>query len=321
MPPKSAKGKAGNGGRTKQQVEEDELTQMTQMAMTLYEASHKKNLKNAQKKGSGPHAEELTLESLAERKERAKEYVEETHRRLLIASTYVNVFVPMTEDLEWTKIGPNKWIRFEQFKQDYLAAIVQLLMKSLSEPYNCFTYEYFFAGWPDLGLVGFGAECENRPDPSFQGEIVATVVSKVSRKSPDKLLRGYIAMLAVAEHFRGFRLGEKLVTMTVHLMKKKKVEEVALETPTSNTAALHLYRSLGFAKTKFLNRYYLDGQDAVRLKLWLKSPFEAPDASSVQRTAMAEFQRALSLLSSLEQAEDSLFASQRTASRVTAPPE
>jgi len=62
-------------------------------------------------------------------------------------------------------------------------------------------------------------------------------------------------------------------------MRKKKCEVVVLETPITNVAALKLYTSLGFCKTKYLTRYYLDGCDAVRLKLWLK-PFFAPPAGS-----------------------------------------
>lgn len=56
-------------------------------------------------------------------------------------------------------------------------------------------------------------------------------------------------------------------------MKAKGCDEVYLETPTNNERALSLYLSLGFVKTKFLPRYYLDHTDAVRLKLWLKPCF------------------------------------------------
>lgn len=60
-------------------------------------------------------------------------------------------------------------------------------------------------------------------------------------------------------------------------MKAKGCDEVYLETPTNNERALSLYLSLGFVKTKFLPRYYLDHTDAVRLKLWLKPCFANDD--------------------------------------------
>ena len=38
----------------------------------------------------------------------------------------------------------------------------------------------------------------------------------------------------------------------------------------TNQSAIRLYEKLGFARDKMLFRYYLNGVDAVRLKLWLK---------------------------------------------------
>lgn len=38
----------------------------------------------------------------------------------------------------------------------------------------------------------------------------------------------------------------------------------------TNTGALRLYEKLGFLCDKRLYRYYLNGNDALRLKLWLK---------------------------------------------------
>jgi len=46
--------------------------------------------------------------------------------------------------------------------------------------------------------------------------------------------------------------------------------EVVLETEITNSAALRLYEKLGFVRDKRLFRYYLNGVDALRLKLWLK---------------------------------------------------
>ena len=46
--------------------------------------------------------------------------------------------------------------------------------------------------------------------------------------------------------------------------------QIVLETEITNKAALHLYENLGFVRDKRLFRYYLNGVDALRLKLWCK---------------------------------------------------
>lgn len=45
--------------------------------------------------------------------------------------------------------------------------------------------------------------------------------------------------------------------------------QICLETEITNTAALRLYEGLGFIRDKRLPKYYLNGNDAYRLKLWL----------------------------------------------------
>lgn len=44
--------------------------------------------------------------------------------------------------------------------------------------------------------------------------------------------------------------------------------QIVLEAEESNHAALRMYAKLGFVRAKRLPRYYLNGSDAFRLKLW-----------------------------------------------------
>jgi ribosomal protein S18 acetylase RimI-like enzyme len=46
--------------------------------------------------------------------------------------------------------------------------------------------------------------------------------------------------------------------------------QVMLETEVANTGALKLYDNLGFTRVKMLPKYYLNGGDAILLKLWFK---------------------------------------------------
>ena len=165
-------------------------------------------------------------------------------------------------------------IRYEQFKSTHMDNLINIFSQELSEPYSCFTYEHFCIGWPDLTVSVFGYTGETPPEKSEQDKLVGAAVSKASYKTVNsgeyRPLQGYIAMLAVVPAFRGHKLGQKLVRLTVSLMKKKNVDEVVLETPTYNDHAMKLYLDVGFVKKCFLTRYYLDGSDAVRLILWLK---------------------------------------------------
>ena len=61
----------------------------------------------------------------------------------------------------------------------------------------------------------------------------------------------------------------KIVFINVNLIKHF-FFQVVLETEITNKAALHLYENLGFVRDKRLFRYYLNGVDALRLKLWLR---------------------------------------------------
>lgn len=49
------------------------------------------------------------------------------------------------------------------------------------------------------------------------------------------------------------------------------ISQIVLETEVSNTASLRLYERLGFLRSKKLHRYYLNGNTAFRLILYLKA--------------------------------------------------
>lgn len=117
--------------------------------------------------------------------------------------------------------------------------------------------------------------------------LIGVVVSKLEPHRGGAL-RGYIAMLAVKEEYRGKGIATKLVRMAIDAMVEREADEVcsspmvlwpsgkltvhqvALETEVTNTAAMKLYERLGFLRSKRLHRYYLNGNTAFRLVLYLK---------------------------------------------------
>ncbi|KAI9024935.1 putative acyltransfersase [Phycomyces nitens] len=139
-----------------------------------------------------------------------------------------------------------------------LPFIVKLVENDLSEPYSIYTYRYFIHNWPNLCFLAMdGDKC------------VGVVICKLD---PHKdRLRGYIGMLAVAKEYRKRAIGSTLVQMSIRAMKEQNADEVVLETEYTNQGALGLYQRLGFIKDKRLYRYYLNGVDAFRLKLFCKT--------------------------------------------------
>ncbi|KKK25551.1 hypothetical protein P175DRAFT_0446015 [Aspergillus ochraceoroseus IBT 24754] len=159
---------------------------------------------------------------------------------------------------------PLRYVRYDPVHEDeYVAAMRQLISKDLSEPYSIYVYRYFLYQWGDLCFMAMD------DSPDGKEDMVGVVVSKLEthRGGP---LRGYIAMLAVREEYRGRGIATKLVRMAIDAMIERDADEIALETEITNTAAIKLYERLGFLRSKRLHRYYLNGSSAYRLVLYLK---------------------------------------------------
>ncbi|CAJ1342926.1 unnamed protein product [Effrenium voratum] len=101
---------------------------------------------------------------------------------------------------------------------------------------------------------------------------VGAIICKLDEHRCRKTHRGYIAMLAVEKELRGKRIGSQLVQLCLSRMKQLNADECVLETEVTNKGALGLYRSIGFVKEKRLHKYYLNGNDAFRLKYLFKLP-------------------------------------------------
>ncbi|TNN10505.1 N-alpha-acetyltransferase 30 isoform 2 [Schistosoma japonicum] len=151
-------------------------------------------------------------------------------------------------------------ITFRQYVgESDLNSIIHLISKDLSEPYSIYTYRYFIYNWPELCLLAVNK----------QKICVGAIVCKTEAYFDVK--RGYIAMLAVEENHRRMGIGLRLVDLAIQLMFLDNCGEIALETEVTNKAALALYEKVGFCRDKRLFRYYLNGADAFRLKLWITS--------------------------------------------------
>ena len=149
-----------------------------------------------------------------------------------------------------------------------LQAIMNLIDSTLSEPYSIFTYRYFINTWPSLCIL-----TRSRPIGSTeQGTLIGVIICKADVHEKSKVKRGYLAMLVVDKLYRKLRIGTKLAVLAINEMGNLDCKEAVLETEITNKGALRLYERLGFIRQKRLPKYYLNGNDAFRLKLWIPEP-------------------------------------------------
>ena len=72
--------------------------------------------------------------------------------------------------------------------------------------------------------------------------------------------------IAVLKEYRGKGFGGVLMERFFDVVKNRGAERVFLEVRVSNDAAIGLYLSRGFEKTRVRKKYYANGEDAVEMK-------------------------------------------------------
>jgi peptide alpha-N-acetyltransferase len=150
-------------------------------------------------------------------------------------------------------------IEYHQYKgESEIQDVFTLIDNELSEPYGLFTYRYFMDVCPQHCLIA--------TDPATN-RIVGAIIGRQTAK--ESYVKGYIAMLVVLKEYRCRGIGKKLAVDLINVMKET-CHVVVIEAEIDNAGALRLYESIGFVRTKRLYRYYLNGNQAYRLKIWFK---------------------------------------------------
>ncbi|EDV34354.1 uncharacterized protein Dana_GF21007 [Drosophila ananassae] len=195
-------------------------------------------------------AEAATMETTGS--SQAKEPVEH-----LPSTSAEAVAIPAEPQQPEPAISADEIVYKEYEAEHQMHDIMRLIQAELSEPYSIYTYRYFIYNWPKLCFLA-----------SHDNQYVGAIVCKLDMHM--NVRRGYIAMLAVRKEYRKLKIGTTLVTKAIEAMLADNADEVVLETEMRNEPALRLYENLGFVRDKRLFRYYLNGVDALRLKLWFR---------------------------------------------------
>jgi peptide alpha-N-acetyltransferase len=175
-----------------------------------------------------------------------------------------NVEIPEIEGIDFV----------DYVNEEQLDDVMHLVGKDLSEPYSFFTYRYFLHRWPQLCILAVPSDSSGDRRP------IGCVVCKIDVKKCDdgsnavkdtKICTGYIGMLAVETSYRRSGIGTALVLRVIHRMQRMGCQSIQLETEVTNKGAIRLYEDrLGFIREELLVKYYLNWNDAYRLRLWLK---------------------------------------------------
>ncbi|EGR29500.1 hypothetical protein IMG5_154460 [Ichthyophthirius multifiliis] len=154
-------------------------------------------------------------------------------------------------------LDPSK-VHYKTYKdENQLQTMMKMIETELSEPYSIYTYRYFVNQWQDLSFLAY-----------YNDEIIGVIIGNLNKHRTSQRMRAYVGMVVVKKEYRRLKIGKKLAEMFIEKSRKMGAEEIVLETEYCNKAALKLYENLGFARVKRLMNYYLNGNDAFRLKLW-----------------------------------------------------
>jgi ribosomal-protein-alanine N-acetyltransferase len=143
-------------------------------------------------------------------------------------------------------------IKIREFKLSDLSQIVKLERECFKDPYNRFVFLILYKIFPKGFLVA-----------EIDGKIVG-YISLIKFRSKASLVS-----VAVSKSFRRRGIGERLVREVIERVKGK-VKAVELEVRISNKEAISLYEKIGFVTIKRIKHYYLDGEDALKMRLMLK---------------------------------------------------
>ena len=141
---------------------------------------------------------------------------------------------------------------------------------------SVFTYRYFLCRFPELCILAVPEQQQQQNDSdNLDNEPIGCVVAKIDEEEvlangkPYQVKTGYIGMLAVSQAYRRRGIGKALVEMVIQRMKDAGCSSVTLETEVTNVTAQRLYQDIfGFIREELLVRYYLNWNDAYRLRLW-----------------------------------------------------
>ncbi|MGQ9479001.1 MAG: ribosomal protein S18-alanine N-acetyltransferase [Thermoproteota archaeon] len=121
-------------------------------------------------------------------------------------------------------------------------------------PYSRIIFENFLMEYPRYFLVAEHA-----------GRLIGYVCSRAT------VMLGEVSSIAVAPKWRRKGVGGRLMGELEYRFKTDRVGIIYLQVSVKNSAAILFYKKLGYVTAKVVEKYYLDGSDALVMVKRLKN--------------------------------------------------
>jgi len=154
--------------------------------------------------------------------------------------------------------------KLRKFNTNDLERITYINRTCLPENYSDYFFVDLHRRFPETFIV---AE-EN-------GEVVGYIMCRIETGLSSSIFRGlikkgHIVSVAVMPEYRRKGIGEALVTKAMESMRLYKAKKCFLEVRVTNTAAVDLYKKLGFEVSRTVRGYYTDGEGAYVMEIKLE---------------------------------------------------
>jgi ribosomal-protein-alanine N-acetyltransferase len=154
--------------------------------------------------------------------------------------------------------------RLRKFNTNDLERITYINRTCLPENYSDYFFVDLHRRFPETFIV---AE-EN-------GEVVGYIMCRIETSLSSSIFRGlikkgHIVSVAVLPEYRRKGIGEALVNKAMESMRLYKAKQCFLEVRVTNTAAVDLYKKLGFEVSRTVRGYYADGEGAYVMETKLE---------------------------------------------------
>ena len=158
---------------------------------------------------------------------------------------------------------------------DDLLKMQQTNLLCLPENYQFKYYIYHYLSWPSLLHVA----------EDHDGKIVGYVLAKLEDEDvkPGEV-QGHITSISVLRTYRRLGVASKLMSHAINMMQEYfDADFVSLHVRVSNRPALHLYHNnLGFEVRGIEKEYYLDKEDAYKMRKYFKKDKKDKNEVSIE---------------------------------------